>query len=218
VSSPAETGGEGPEMLDVVDPTGQHLGQAPRHEIHHEGRWHQVFHALIVRPGTDGYVVLQRRATAKSSFPDQLDLSATGHLHAGETPVEGIRELNEELGVAIDPEALVPLGVRLLADNSGEGRNRERVHAFFVRDDRPLDQYRPAPDEVSALVEARAGDLLRLLDGSVADIDAVESRNGGPPTPISVTLTDLVNPTDGYWTVILVMAERFAAGANPIAV
>ena len=123
------------EFLDVVDPSsGIVLEQRSRADIHALGLWHQVFHCLVVRPSANS-IVLQRRSPKKAAFPGKLDLSATGHLEAGETPIDGLRELTEELGVTPRPDELVPVGSRLLADDQGEGKNRELVHLYLLADD-----------------------------------------------------------------------------------
>lgn len=220
------------EQLDIVTPTGDYLRTADRAEVHDGGHWHQVFHCLVIRPGSPARVVLQRRHHSKAAFPGLLDLSATGHLTAGESPRDGVRELNEELGIDASIDDLVPIGLRLLVDDEGEGHNRERVHLYFMTDDRPLDSYSPEPTEVESLVEVGAGDLLNLIneivtadqrpgDGSpstTSTIDGLEWRPGSGVRRTAVGANDLIKPSDGYWTVLLVMAERFAAGAGALAI
>lgn len=206
------------EMLDVIDPSnGQVLEQRSRHEIHREGLWHQVFHCLVVRPSA-GSVVLQRRALAKAAFPGKLDLSATGHLEAGEAPSDGIRELREELGIDPDPSSLVSSGHRLLADDGGEGRNREVVHLFFLADDRPLADYVPDTAEVSGLVEVEVDLLLDLLADRVASVSVATWSPGGEPEASNMVRDDLVADTDGYWVVATVMARRFLDGESLLAI
>jgi len=207
-----------PELLSVVSPTGIPLGRGARRDVHRDGLWHAVFHCLIVRPGEPARVVLQRRDRTKPTFPGLLDLSATGHLYDGEGPRDGVREIHEELGIEVDPNDLVPVGVRLLADDTAEGRNRERVHLFFLSDDRPLDAFTPGPSEVESLVEAPVDGLLALAGGQVGPIEGHEWRPGKPIEPVELRATDLVDAIDGYWTVVLVMAKRFANGQHPIAV
>ena len=211
------------EQLDIVTPTGEFIRTADRKEVHDGGHWHEVFHCLVIRSGTPAKIIMQRRHQAKAAFPGLLDLSATGHLTAGETPADGVRELNEEMGMNATAADLEPIGVRLLVDDDGEGYNRERVNMFFMTDDRPLDAYAPEPTEVQSLVEVAAGDLLTLIarfnSGSDTDeADAVEWRPGSPPEPVKIRARDLIQPASGYWAVLLVMAERFAAGQRPLAV
>lgn len=206
------------ELLDVIDPSsGRVLEQRSRAEVHEGGLWHQVFHCLVVRPSAQS-IVLQRRSPQKAAFPGKLDLSATGHLEAGETPIEGIRELTEELGLTPDPSELVPVGKRLLADDQGEGQNRELVHLYLLADDRSLSSYEVAADEVSGLVEVASDALLDLLADRSREVAV---RSWSPSNEIvedSITRTDLVADTDGYWVVAAVMADRFLRGETPLAV
>jgi isopentenyldiphosphate isomerase len=124
------------ELLDVFDDRGCHAGTKRRGDVHRDGDWHLAFHLWVVR--ADG-VLLQRRASTKGSWPGRLDASAAGHLLAGEAIRDGLREAEEELGVAYAFEALTPLGVHRVADAERDGAtNRELQHVFGVRDDRPL--------------------------------------------------------------------------------
>lgn len=206
------------EHLDVVTPTGVYVETLPRPDVHEQGLWHQTFHCLVVRPSAQT-VLLQERSAQKSSFPGLLDLSVTGHLEAGEKPLEGIRELREELGVDASADQLVPVGVRLLADDLGEGHtNRERVHVFFMADDRPASDYNPPVDEVSALVEIDTADFVSLFGPELPTITAIRHAVGQPSERVQIGAANLVVPTDGYWIVLAVMAQRFVRGEGPIAV
>lgn len=217
------------ELIDTFDERGRRLGVADRRTVHAEGLWHQVFHVLVVAERPDGpVVVLQRRSAAKATFPGLLDLSATGHLAAGESPSDGVRELREELGVDVAADRLVRLGVRRIVDDSAEGTNRELAHVHLVRDDRPLDAYRPDPREVDAVVDLpiRAG--LDLLAGRRAAVVCPLVGHDGTPGSLEVTVEALVpeaplgevavGDPPGYWTTLLVMAERLAAGEGPLAI
>lgn len=217
------------EQLDIVSATGEYLRTADRSEVHDGGHWHQVFHCIVVRSEIPGQMILQRRHRSKAAFPGLLDLSATGHLEAGESPTDGVRELNEELGTDATVDDLHFAGERLLADDDGEGRNRERVHLFFTTDDRPVDEFNPDPDEVQSLVEVEIGGLLDLIaDERAADVRpdgakprtmaAVEWTPGSAPVMVRLAAAELIKPADGYWTVALVMAERFVRGQQPYAI
>ncbi len=205
------------EMIDVVDPaTGQRTDTRSRVEVHVEGLWHQVFHCMVIRPSARS-IVLQQRTRSKAAFPGKLDLSVTGHLEAGESPEDGIREAQEELGVALDAAALVPVGIRLLADDNGEGRNRERVNLFFLPDDRPIEDYRPPADEVAGLVDIGIGAFLAVLADPelTVEVPAFDAATGEVSSQ-SFARDDLVEGASGYWTVLGVMAGRFADGEQPI--
>lgn len=210
------------EQLDIVDPTGRHLGVADRHTVHRDGHWHQVFHCLLVRNGRPGRVVLQRRHAEAAAFPGLLDISAAGHIAAGEGLVDGgVREIREELGFDADPAQLVALGRRLLVDDSGEGRegvNREVAHVYLLPDDRPLGDFDLDGCDVAGLVELTTADLFTILDDPGAAVSCRERDVSGPTFETTCRAADLVPGIDGYWTVLAVMADRFANGLRPLAI
>ena len=213
----------GVEMLDIFDDMGRHLGVKPRDQVHLAGDWHRVFHCQIatIRDGVPT-LILQRRSQLKAAFPGLLDLSAAGHLAAGESPVDGVRELEEELGVVADPNDLVLLGERRLVDDSGEGQlNKELTSVFLLRDDRPLDGYVLQTSEVDAVFDAPISDLLQLFAGDLNTIELSGVQHAGSPdaypVTISASLEDFV-PGDSYWVNLFVMCERFLNGEQPLAI
>lgn len=210
--------GRDDEMLDVVDPTGELIATLSRSSVHAGGHWHQVFHCLVARSGLPARVLLQRRKHSARAFPGMLDLSVTGHLLAGEQPVDGVRELHEEMGLTIDSARLVSLGRRLLADDHGEGRNREIAHVYLLTDDTPLEQLRLDPDEVGGYVEVAVLDVLAMLDDSTIEVSAVEVDTAGRVRPVRCTGAELVPPVDSYWVVLAIMVERHLVGQDPLGI
>lgn len=206
------------EWVEVVEPTGERLGRATRTSVHAAGQWHEVFHCLVVRSGAPARVVLQRRRWSSRAFPGMLDLSVTGHLSAGEQPLDGVREIEEEIGLRVDASRLVSLGRRLLADDGGEGRNREIAHVYLLTDDTPLEALRVDPDHVSGLVEVTVSDLVSLLADAAASVPIVEVDAQGVMRASTCTGAELVPSVDGYWAVLAIMAERLVAGLSPLAI
>jgi isopentenyldiphosphate isomerase len=164
------------ELLDVVDEDGRRIGPKPRGEVHRDGDWHVAFHLWVV--SRDG-VLLQRRAHDKASWPGYLDASAAGHLVAGETVADGVREAEEELGVAYAFGALAPLGVHRVAEEQPGGIvNRELQHVFGVVDDRPLSAW-------SAFDRAELDGLVLVGHDGFAALTAAlrEGHPNGPEVP-----------------------------------
>ena len=210
-------------MLDVFDDMGRFLCVKSRDEVHQAGDWHRVFHCQIatIRNGVPS-LVLQRRSNAKAAFPGLLDLSAAGHLSAGESPVDGVRELAEELGVTATPNDLVFLGERRLVDDSGEGHlNKELTSVFLLRDDRPLNDYVLQPSEVDAILDAPITDLLNLFSGDLEEVNLVGVKHAGSAEATDVASTATLEsfvPGTSYWVNLLVMCERFLRGERPLAI
>ena len=205
------------ERLTYLDDHGVPIGVTDRDTVHRDGLWHEVFHCLVVRAAPPARVVLQRRRAGARGFPSLLDISATGHLQTGETPLEGVRELREELGIDADPAALVALGHRRLVDDAGEGLNREIVHAFLLADDRPLETFPVDHDEIGGVVEIETANLLQVLSDREVVAPATE-WDGETLRPVVVGAADLVPDVDGYWRALAIVAARFVAGERTLAV
>jgi hypothetical protein len=177
------------ELLDVLDEEGRPVGVKTRGEVHRDGDWHAAFHLWVVQPGG---VLLQRRALTKDSWPGRLDATAAGHLTAGESVPDGLREADEELGVAFSFDALIDLGVHLVDERiPGDGRNRERQHVFTVRDARPLDAWTSFDRaELAGLVLIALEDFAVVARGQRAV--AAREWNGEITQDIEVRPSDLV--------------------------
>lgn len=78
-----------------------------------DGVLHGASHVWIWRQGTDDIEVLvQQRAHDKLTWPGYFDISAAGHIDAGETPLAAaIRETSEEIGLEVEPISLDLIGV-----------------------------------------------------------------------------------------------------------
>ena len=154
----------------------------PKSEAHRLGLWHRCFHCWICGFDPGGsYLLLQRRAATKDTWPGYLDVTAAGHLASGEKTLDGLREVEEELGLRIEPERLVPLGTRRVEQEIPGGCDREIHDVFLVCDATPPGDLRLQKEEVEA--------VFRL------DLDEVEAlyENGSAPAREYADSTTLGN-------------------------
>jgi isopentenyl-diphosphate delta-isomerase len=75
-------------------------------EVHRQSLAHRSVLVLLYDPA--GKVYLQKRAATKQFYPGRYDVSASGHVRAGESRQDAAaRELGEELGItAREPRVL----------------------------------------------------------------------------------------------------------------
>ena len=94
------------ELIDVLTPDGRQTGtRKAKNEVHRDGDWHRAAHIWIISP--DGLILLQRRSPRKENNPNLWDVSAAGHLSAGESAVDAaVRETMEELGLMLRRDEL----------------------------------------------------------------------------------------------------------------
>lgn len=103
------------ELLDVVDENGCPTGETVERETaHREGIRHRTAHVWLMRAGKDGAeVLLQKRSAYKDSYPGCYDISSAGHIPAGVDFIpSALRELQEELGLSVNPGELIYCGQR----------------------------------------------------------------------------------------------------------
>lgn len=93
------------EWLDVVDDQDRVVGKELRAIIHKRSIRHRAVHILL--HNSTGKLLLQKRSVLKDRYPGRWDSSASGHLASGEDYcTAAVRELEEELGIRLEPCAL----------------------------------------------------------------------------------------------------------------
>jgi len=91
------------ELFDTFDRDGNYLGVKTKSFCHSKnpGVYHKPVWIWIMND--KGEILLQKRAETKKWLPNKWDGSATGHVSAGETMLQGCkREVYEELGIDVE--------------------------------------------------------------------------------------------------------------------
>jgi 16S rRNA (adenine1518-N6/adenine1519-N6)-dimethyltransferase len=87
------------ELLDIVNEADEVIGKASREETYTGQLIYRS--AWVIVEDEIGNILLQLRAKSKDTFPGYWDISAAGHVDAGEDYlVAAKRELKEELGIS----------------------------------------------------------------------------------------------------------------------
>jgi isopentenyldiphosphate isomerase len=202
------------ELLDILDDSGLPTGQVvPKGEAHRLGLWHRCFHCWICGSDSKGsYLLLQRRAAAKDTWPGYLDVTAAGHLASGEETVDGLREVEEELGLRIEPERLVPLGTRRVEQEIPDGCDRELHEVFLVSDATPPGDLRLQKEEVEAVFRLGLDGVETLYEmGSAPAREYAE----GQASATRIHLTEFVPKEEGYLRAVAGAARQLLSGTPP---
>ncbi|MDQ6421337.1 NUDIX domain-containing protein [Paenibacillus sp. LHD-117] len=202
------------ERFDIYDEDMTPLGTATRSETHANGYWHRSFHCwLIRREGGRKWVRFQRRQLVKDTNPGCYDITVAGHLTAGESMRDAVREIEEEVGVTAGFEELIPLGqVREDASGMIGGKlfvDREVSDVFALVCDLPLSALRLQPEEVLGVYEADLGDMLALFRGELEELEvagaelaedeAAHDRSRLTPCVRTVRTDQFVPRDNGYY-------------------
>lgn len=138
-----------------------------------------------------------------------------GHLRAGETLAEAIREAEEEIGLDVALDDLTRLGRRFARGMARADNEVQEV--FALRSDRPLGAYRLHPDEVEAVVSVCVTDVLALFEGRETAVTGEEhGRDSRTQTAVRVTVSDFAaGEVGGYAARALQGLQEVIVGASP---
>ncbi|WP_432736292.1 NUDIX hydrolase [Maridesulfovibrio sp. FT414] len=85
-------------LVEVVDDRDRPLSKMDIREVHRQSLLHRSVIVLIYDAG--GKIYLQKRSAAKKLYAGRWDISAGGHVYAGESREDAaLRELDHELGI-----------------------------------------------------------------------------------------------------------------------
>jgi isopentenyldiphosphate isomerase len=185
--------------------------------VHRDGDWHGALHIWV--GGIDGagrpFALFQRRSRSKDTWPGALDVAVGGHIRAGETLDEALREAEEEIGLRVGAADLTRLG-RRFAHRAGAFDN-EVQEVFALQSDLPLSSYALHPEEVDAVVAVGLDDALALFDGRLQSVSGLELRRGeSDPKEIAVTVAGFAaGEVAGYAARALLSLLEVVHGSSP---
>ncbi|MET1248618.1 NUDIX domain-containing protein [Sporolactobacillus sp. STCC-11] len=160
------------EQIRIFNEQGTPIGIKTRDEAHKKGCWHETFHCWFVEQTAAGsFIFMQQRCHAKKDFPDLYDITAAGHIKADETISDAIREIHEELGVPVQMEELLPLGVIRDEIVQGDFIDRERCHVFLCVNHYKMNAFKLQKEEVSGIYKAAYPDFAALVRGAKQELE-----------------------------------------------
>ncbi len=210
------------ERFDVLSVDGRPVGHAKtRSDVHRDGDWHASIHVWVYGVDQGGpFLVFQRRGRFKDTKPLKLDATVGGHVRAGETIEDTLREVEEEIGRTTAMAELRFAGVRISASEEEPGIiDRELQHVYLLRVDEPLTVFTPNPDELEALVQLPLDDVLAMFGDGIVAADALELKTGSAIlTPVLVTRSEFVAGIDRYPYRVAIAVHNALRGDHDIAV
>lgn len=215
------------EYVDIFDADMNpvHPYKMDRKESNRAGHWRCTFDCWVLRRVQDGNrIVVQLRSLDKSSYPGFFDISAAGALQSGETRHDGIRELEEELGIKADPSQLYYLGMTKEATDSQKARNF--CHTYFYETTLLPQDYRPQESEVDGVFEMKIVDGLKLFSGETetAEIEGIlKTGNVYAPSKKTISKTHMADAhgrctITPYYLKILVLADLYLKDYRPLVI
>jgi 8-oxo-dGTP pyrophosphatase MutT (NUDIX family) len=139
-----------------------------------------------------------------------LDITAAGHYQAGESIRDGVREVREELGIDVDFDQLIPLGVHISVGRYKDLIDRQFADVFLYIDNQDIADYQYQVEEVDGLVALPVDEGLALFAGERKTVTA--RAVGVQSGDITITLDDFIYTPDSYTYKMLILVKRALNG------
>lgn len=163
------------EYFDVLNEHGEFTGRVENREVCHEqGLWHRAIYGFIFNKNGD--VLLQKRSANKKLWPNLWDITAGGHVLAGEFGYQAlIREMREELGLDISKTEIMYLVGSTSTNIQKNIINNHFNECYIVNKDVDISKIKLQEDEVS---DIRWFTRQEIIDRINNNYDGITDKTG----------------------------------------
>lgn len=157
------------EYFDVLTEEGEYANRIEtRENCHKYGLWHKAVALFIIN--SENQVLLQKRSSKKKMWPNLWDISAGGHVLAGEFGFQAIiREIKEELGVEVAKENIIFIGASTSINEKGDIINKHFNEYYIVSKDINLSELKLQTEEVSDVKWFNKEEILNRIENNYED-------------------------------------------------
>lgn len=166
------------EFIDIFDKEGNLLGYCEKDNAHKLGYYHKVFGCLIYNNKKNKvFLQLKNPNHNKVNKKPLLEITAGGHLMSGETVKNGVREIKEETGLAVEYDKLTFIEERTCNKKISKDYKINEFQYYYAIDlDIDVEDFKGFDkEEVIGFVEVDIHDLLRLLNNKIKRIKGKNS-------------------------------------------
>lgn len=160
------------EYLKVFDQNYKEAGIEHRNLVHAKGYWHEVFHCWIIeKTDSELRIYLQLRSKNKKDYPNQFDITAAGHILATESIEDGVRELEEEVGINVMFSQLTSLGVIPYSIDNEKIKDYEFANVFVYELTGGIEQFTLQREELDGIYSANLKQFILLATHKIKKIE-----------------------------------------------
>lgn len=164
-----------------------------------DGDWLGSINIWLYSLDPEPSIIYQLRAPTVLWEPNKLDLAGGGHYSAGESGLDGLRELQEELGITIPRDKLQFFGPRLLAGVDAKGRERKWHISVYVGEYAgTLEAMTLQEEEVYGVFKVPLKPLMQVFHGQAESLEVVGKDAHGNSLPYTITLQSFPYNFDDY--------------------
>lgn len=163
------------EYFNVLNERGEYTGEIEsRENCHKNGLWHKAVTLFIIN--NKGQVLLQKRSKNKKLWPNMWDITAGGHVLAGEFGFQTvIRETKEEIGIDVNKKDITFIGASISSNQKGEIINNHFNEYYIVNSDVDEKSLKLQEEEVSEVKWIDEEEIIKRIQNKY---DGITDKQG----------------------------------------
>ena len=163
------------EYFDVFNEKGEYTNKIETREVcHSKGLWHKAVAVFIIN--SNNQVLLQKRSPYKKLWPNCWDITAGGHVFAGEFGFQAIiREIKEELGLTIEKNDILFIGSSISTNVKGNIINNHFNEYYIINKDIDISNLILQEEEVSEVKWVEKNDIINRV---INNYDGITNKEG----------------------------------------
>lgn len=201
------------EIINIFTIDGTLIGEKGKEQVHFDGDWHKTFHLWIFfKKDNKIYQTLQVRSNNKKLYPNLIDCSVAGHYTKNEIVSDGVREVKEELGIAIEFNQMHFLGIRKSEYRTGNYSNNELQYIFLLEREIDLNEIYFNQTEVESILIVDNEKIRELFVGKIDSIPCIGNTimNGNYVLKdFNICKEDFIPTSDSYFYNISLIISQF---------
>lgn len=198
------------DLVTIYNCFNKEIGTEHKKVVHQKGLWHRAVSFILLDTTSREIIFQHSEAPSEIKWDGFFVKMNGGHIQHGEEPIEGFRELEEELGLKDRAESSHYAGTyQLSVQFSDDFINNEFVYFYIVPGDDIKKDVQFDEHEVKSIISVNVDDALALLLGDKKEIDATVS---GSDDELHVTFSkdNFRNFTDdNLYLRIMIAAKRY---------
>lgn len=199
------------EYIDTYNENHQFIGRFEKRKAHQLGLWHDVLGSLVINPSkSEVFFQLKNHKHNNVNEYDLLEITAGGHLRAGERLEDGVREVQEETGLQVSFEDMIPSGTRK-CDIDNDMVIREFQYYYLLPLDIDLQDLNPNEDESVAFVKLNIDEALNVIINNQSAAGSIYSKGSTRECNINRNWFDPAFINNGVFVSLLQQAQLYSS-------